>query len=76
MKWSISDNGNKVLATTTLFQVLKGAHHSLSEVFTDTDYCHIGDTYYWSAHFIEPEFIVSCSMCLLNNKRYWRSKLK
>lgn len=76
MRWSASDNGLKVLTTATLFQDLKGAHHSLSEVFTDTERCHIGYTYDWSVSFIEPEFIVSCSMCLLNNKRYWRSKLK
>lgn len=76
MRWRISNNGSKVLTTATLFQDLKGLHHSLSEVFTDTNNLHIGDTYDWGFSFIEPEFIVSCSMCLLNNKKYWGSKRK
>lgn len=76
MRWSISDNGNKVLTTATLFRDLEGHIQSLSEVFTDVDNFYIGDTYFWIDTFIEPEFIVSCSMRLLNNKRYWRSKLK
>lgn len=76
MRWGIADNGSKVLTTTTLFQDLKGHHRSLSEVFTDSQNLYIGETYDWGVSFIEPEFIVSCSMCRLNNKRYWRSKQK
>lgn len=71
MRWGITDYGSNVLTTATLFQDLKGAHHSLSEVFTDSDRLHIGYTYDWGTGFIKPEFIVSCSMCLLKNKRYW-----
>jgi hypothetical protein len=76
MRWGIDDNGIMVLTTATLFQDLKGHRRSLSEVFTDSQNSYIGETYNWRVSFIEPEFIVSCSMCCLNNKRYWGSKQK